>query len=117
MVAAVRHDGSCPSLDFLGALSPSDAAKLYGLFDRYAEFGLIQDGQKFKRLDGDVWEFKARGRDTGLRVTCYRNGSFLVLLTGFPKKEDDTEPREIELAKSVMEEDRRLHKNTPRGRR
>jgi hypothetical protein len=87
---------------------------LYALFNRFADAGLIQDGRKFKRLDGDVWEFKARGRDTGLRVTCYRSGNLLVLLTGFKKKEDDAEPREVSLAKSVMEEDRGLHAVQPR---
>jgi hypothetical protein len=113
VVAAVSKNGRCPTLDFLDGLSRPDAAKLYAMFRRFADTGLIQDGQKFKRLDGDVWEFKARGRDTGLRVTCYRDGRLLILLTGFLKKEDDAPPREVALAARVMGEDRRLHANAP----
>lgn len=115
VVAAVRRNGTCPSLEFLEGLSKSDAAKLYALFKRIADHALIQDGTKFKKLDGDVWEFKARGRDTGLRVTCYLIGRLVVLLTGFTKKENDAAPREVELAKSVMDEDRRLHTGLMRG--
>jgi len=33
----------------------------------------------------------------------------LILLTGFTKKEDEAEPRDVDLAMRVMEEDRRLH--------
>ncbi len=109
VVAAVRRNGTCPSIQFLDGLSPSDSTKLYALFQRYADDARINNGRKFKRLEDNIWEFKARGRDTGLRVTCYRNGDLLILLSGFRKNEDATEPREVSLATSIMEEDQQLH--------
>ena len=113
--AAVRRDRSCPALAFMKDLSVGDKAKLLALFQRLADHGRIEDGQKYKRLDGDVWEFKARGQDTGLRVTCYRNGNVIVLLTGFRKKEDEADPREVALATAVLDEDR-LNTNIKKNR-
>lgn len=112
-----RNDGSCPARDFLEALESADRAKFYSLFQRFADHGLIQDGTKFKRLDGDVWEFKVRGHHIGLRVTCYRNARLCILLTGFQKNEDEAPPREVTLATTVMTEDRGRFPDTGHGRR
>lgn len=103
-------DDECPYTKFIKSLTAKEKAKLLALFRRLADHGLIQDGHKFKKLDGDLWEFKARTPETGLRVTCYRDGDTWILLTGFRKNEDDADPREIKLAKSVMAEDRKLHR-------
>lgn len=111
-------DGCRPAQEFLETLAPSDRAKLLVLFDRIAEHGLIQDGGKFKQLQGDIWEFKARGRDTGLRVTCYRTGLCIVLLTGFKKKEDEAPRSEIKRAERVCRADKnKFERGEMRGRR
>ncbi|MBL8878200.1 MAG: type II toxin-antitoxin system RelE/ParE family toxin [Phycisphaerales bacterium] len=113
--AHVRASAECRVKEFLDSLSAKDRAKLFKLFELMANVGRIQDGTKFKRLDGDVWEFKVRGQDTGLRVTCYRSGNLLILLSGFPKKEDEADPGEVSRAKRLMEEDRLMHSKNQQG--
>lgn len=61
---------------------------------------MIQDGKKFKRLEDDIWEFKDNALQ--LRATCFFSPDRTVYIaTIFHKKEDDTDPREIKIAKQV----------------
>ena len=102
---AVRADGTSPAQQFVEGLVLSDQMKLATLFKRMADHGRIQDGQKFKRLEGEIWEFKIRTKDTGLRVPCFSDGKTWVLTHGFLKKEDAAAPSEISRAHRIRSED------------
>ncbi len=102
---AVRADGTSPAREFVEGLAIPDQMKLARLFKRLADDGQIRDGEKFKRLERDIWEFKIRTRDTGARVPCFADGKAWVLTHGFLKKEDRAPPSEIALAERIRSED------------
>lgn len=57
--AAIRNNGSIPAIDFIKSLSKKDQVKVDALFRRFGDMGLIIDERKFKKLEGDIWEFKS----------------------------------------------------------
>lgn len=50
VVWAVNASGEMPARDFFLSQSDGDRAKLLALFKRLADFGLINDREKFKKL-------------------------------------------------------------------
>lgn len=98
---AACADASSPARDFVEALGASDLAKVLNLFQRLADHGRIENGQKFKRLDGPIWEFKSHQ----IRIPCFQDGSAWVLTHGFIKKSDSAPRAEIDRAHRIRSED------------
>lgn len=98
---AVCADGSSPAREFVAGLSLADQAKILNLFRWLADHGEIKNGQKFKRLDGPIWEFKAHQ----IRIPCFQDGSAWVLTHGFIKKSDRAPRSEIDRAYRIQAED------------
>ena len=86
-IYAVEDGGRCELLDFIAELKASNNAefvKLTALFDVTADYGKINNTQKFKYLTDGIYEFKTYG---GVRVLCFLDGPCIVVLTnGFMKK-------------------------------
>jgi phage-related protein len=99
---ATRRDGTQPARRGWEALNPKAKAYFTRLFTRICEHGKIEDGSKFKRLQGEIWEFKANAHKK--RLTCFMHGKTIYLLHVFKKKEDKTRPQEIELANDIRRE-------------
>jgi len=95
-----RLDGTQPARRGWERLNSKAKDYFTKLFERMCEHGVIQDGSKFKRLEGDVWEFKANNHKK--RITCFMHGRVVFLLSVFKKKEDDTPPHEKDLAQTIM---------------
>jgi hypothetical protein len=80
-------DGSCPSGEFLDALTKSERTKFDVLFERLGDQGRISNPEHFKKLDGTdgLWEFKRHQ----LRIFCfYAPNRIVYLLYGLRKKKD-----------------------------
>ena len=97
---AIRLDGSCPAREFLEGLSDSDESKVANLFRWMADHGEIKNGQKFKRLDGPIWEFKSHQ----IRIPCFQDGTIWVLTHGFRKKSDQAPKSEVARAHDIHSE-------------
>ena len=95
-----ESDGKIPISDFLDELADSERIKLLALMKRAADMGPrnINDGQKFKKLEGSLLEFKA----FQARVPCFYDDRSLVLTHGFSKKQNRTPPDELRRAKRIM---------------
>jgi len=99
--AAIRNNGSIPAIDFIKSLPKKDRVKLEALFRTFGDRGLIRDERKFKKLEGDIWEFKS----FQIRLLCYRTKNRLIILThGFYKKANKTKKSEIEKAIQIRRE-------------
>lgn len=98
---AVDARGQSPALGFVESLLRSDQRKVNTLFQRLADLGKIEDGQKFKRLAGKIWEFKSHQ----IRIPCFQDGQSWVLTHGFIKKQNATAKSEIERALRIQAED------------
>ncbi len=65
-----------------------------------ASQGKIANREKFKQIDGRLFEFKA-GQ---IRMPCFFDKKNRIIVThGFRKKADDIPPSEIRRAKDVLE--------------
>lgn len=95
---AVRPDGSVPAQEHIESLEKSDQNKLIYLFKRFAVSGEFTDRTRFKKLDGDLYEFKSGQQ----RISCYRHGNLWFLLHGFTKKQDNWPKGQLEQAKNLL---------------
>ena len=83
---------------FFDSLDERDQAKLQTLFDMMASQGKIVNREKFKQINGALYEFKA-GQ---LRMPCFFDSKNRIVIThGFRKKADDIPPSEIRRAEGV----------------
>lgn len=99
---AVGANGKQLAEEFLNERSDEDKAKLYALFKRLADRGSIMNNEKFKKLEGRIWEFKSHQ----CRMFCGFVDQRTVLLThGCIKKKDKADPAEISRAKRILDED------------
>ncbi len=81
--AILLQDGSCPAEDFLGSLQERDYKRLLSLLERTAQSGLPRNSQKFKKLEGAIFEFKSY-QD---RLLCFfLPGQVIVATHGVKKK-------------------------------
>lgn len=99
---AVQRDGTSLADDFIQGLSDSDRIKLLALLKRAADMGPmnIHDGEKFKKLEGTIFEFKV----FQIRMPCFYDGRKIILTHGFKKKKDKTPPAEIQRAARIQKE-------------
>lgn len=99
---AIQRDGSSVADEFIEELPVPDRNKLLALLKRAADMGPmnINDGEKFKKLEGAIFEFKV----FQIRMPCFYSGRSIVLTHGFKKKKDRTPPTEIERALRIMKE-------------
>jgi phage-related protein len=94
-VSAITVDGRCYVIEFIEQLELDEQAKLLSLLERTADYGPPRNTEKFKKLGGDIWEFKSYQ----VRILC-----FIIATHGFKKKRDKTPKREIERAERMREE-------------
>jgi hypothetical protein len=99
---AIQRDGTSLADAFIKGLDNSDRLKLLALLKRAADMGPmnIHDGEKFKKLDGTLFEFKV----FQIRMPCFYDGRKVILTHGFTKKKDKTPPAEIERAARIQKE-------------
>jgi phage-related protein len=98
-----ENGGGSPGEVFFDALPNSDKAKMLHLMSMLADNGKIFNREKFKPVEGGLFEFKSHQ----IRMICkFASEQGLVLIThGFQKKRDDIPPAEIIRAKRILRED------------
>jgi phage-related protein len=97
---AICGNGKMPAKEFVEKLNFKERVRLEALLEQMAERGIIKNKQKFKHLQGKVWEFKSGQH----RVLCFQEGRKWILTHGFQKKRDKTPRKEIRRAESIMEQ-------------
>jgi phage-related protein len=98
---AISANGECESKDFLDALGETERAKILKIIKRLANFGVVQNREQFKKVEGEIWEFKEFQR----RILMYYLPNRRIVLThGFIKKGDRIPRSEIERANTIRHE-------------
>lgn len=105
IACAVQRNRGCPARDFLEDLEKSDLATLRKFavtFQHMADAGVIGNKQRFRKVQGIIWEFKY-GQ---YRIVCYQDGRVWVLTHGFIKKCNKCPTKELKRANRIAQEDK-----------
>jgi len=86
--------------EFYDRLSESRKAVFLALFQRMADHGRIHNREKFRKVEGHIYEFKKYQH----RIGCFRERQTWFLTHGFVKKSDRWLPQEIERANRIRTE-------------
>jgi hypothetical protein len=97
---AVRQNGTCPAKDFIDQLSDTDSTKLAAMFDLMAAVGQIKNREKFKKVEGPIFEFKS----FQIRIGCFQHGRVWFLTHGFQKKANRWRRAELDRAETIRSE-------------
>lgn len=105
---ATDANGDMPASEFFASQSETDRAKLQALFQRLADFGRIDNEEKFKNLGAKagkagrgLFEFKS----FQLRFFGdFRPGKQFVVAHGTRKKKDDLSRSDIDTSVRVLAE-------------
>ena len=75
-----------PVEEFIDSMEEEEKIKILALFDLLGnERGRILNGEKFKKLDGDIYEFKS----SQIRLACFTGKGYSYnLIYGFRKKDN-----------------------------
>lgn len=104
-------NGTRPAEEFLnsGVVPEKDLASLKRLFELLSQTGRISNPEKFKKLEGDLWEFKS----FQTRIGTFRHGRTWYLTGGFIKKRDHWPASEIQKANRIrLEQTDRITKSS-----
>ncbi|MBS0198767.1 MAG: type II toxin-antitoxin system RelE/ParE family toxin [Planctomycetes bacterium] len=92
-------NGSYPAKDFLESevVPEKDKASLLRTMQLLSAVGKVTNPEKFKKLEGDLWEFKSYQT----RIGAFQNGNSWYLTSGFVKKKDGWPKSELERADRI----------------
>jgi phage-related protein len=94
-------DGCHLVQEFVDGLSEAEQKKVGALLRRTAENGIPRSSEHFKKLDDDLFEFKAHQ----VRIFCaFRGKSILVLTHGIKKKKDKHDKKDMDRAKQLLKQ-------------
>jgi phage-related protein len=100
-IFAITVHRKCQVSGFIDGLEAAEQKKVVALLQRTADYGPPNNMQKFRKLQGDIWEFKS----FQVRILCaFEDRNIIILTHGFIKKQDKTPPDEIERAKRLLTE-------------
>lgn len=98
--------GNEPVREWLRGLSAMDK-KIIGEDIKTVQFGWPLGMPLVAHLDGDVWEVRVRLDTRIARILFALEGSIMVLLHGFIKKQQKTPKPDLDLAKERLKQLRR----------
>ena len=94
------HDGKrCFAQEYLESLPERDRKKLMALLRRASQYGPRKNKQKFRKLEGDIFEFKSF---QDRLYWFYQPNNTIVLTHGSRKKADRADRAEIDRATDLM---------------
>jgi phage-related protein len=100
-IFALVDNDRCVLEEFMKDLPRPEQVKVLALMERMADYGSPQNDQKFKHLEGPLYELKSYQ----VRIPCFFDGARVVILThGFLKKRDRTPRTEIDRALRMAKE-------------
>lgn len=98
---AIDSRGRMPAADFFDGLPDSKQASFMALFQLFSDKGFIENREHFRKLRGEIWEFKR----SQARMPCFSSECGVVVVThGFVKKQQKTPDVEIERADRIRQE-------------
>lgn len=100
-VRALARGSRCFAEDYLRSLPEKEQQKLFALLDYTAQHGPPTNTEKFKQLEGEIYEFKSLRH----RLLCfYQPGKVIVITHGCRKQRRRVHRDEINRATDLMQE-------------
>lgn len=96
----VKETGRCEADEFLKNLEGEHQVRTYGLIDRIVNHGIPRNTEKYKHLEGKIYEIKPYPQ----RLLCFQDGKDLIVTHCFTKKRQKTPRRQIEKAQRIYEQ-------------
>lgn len=97
-IEAVVRRGACPAREYIDGLGMADRRKILAVLSRAGDHWPIVNTDKFKHLEGDIYEFKAGQH----RLTCFfQPGARVIITHGFRKKTARAPKSEITRAQTI----------------
>ena len=98
---AIRSNDNSESKGFIDSLDTLSKAKIIRIIKRYADFGGIRNSEQFRKVEGNIWEFKS----FQLRILMYNCVPGCIALThGYIKKGKRIPRKQIDRAYKIMHE-------------
>jgi hypothetical protein len=106
-------DGSLLAKEFLdsGQVADCDRVRLYHHFKVMADTGTVTNREYFKKVDGEIWEFKCYQ----VRIPTFQNGRVWFLTHAFIKKGDKWPPAQLQRANRIREDHLTWERNLRRS--
>jgi len=97
-IRALADSHRCWAQEYISTLQPSDRKRLVSLLSRTVDHGPPRNREKFKKLEGEIFEFKSY-QD---RLLCFFDGRNVLIVThGYRKKSNKAPKSEIERAAAL----------------
>lgn len=91
--------GDTPVRDFIFSLEEKTQTKITAILELLKEYGLRVGPPHVKKLTGtELWELRILGQDNIRMLYIAISGKTFLILHGFLKKKQKTDPREIKVA-------------------
>ena len=103
MIAKIQYfissSGDNPIKDFINSLENKQKIKVFHIFKLIIEYGINSIPQHIKKLAGTpLWEIRILGKDNIRILYIIPRKETILLLHGFIKKTQRTNPKEINIA-------------------
>lgn len=95
----ISSSGVNPVKDFINSLEYKQKIKIFHIFKLIIEYGINSIPQHIKKLSGTpLWEIRILGKDNIRILYIISRRETVLLLYGFIKKTQKTNPKEISIA-------------------
>lgn len=95
----ISSSGVNPIKDFINSLEYKQKIKIFHIFKLVIEYGINSVPQHIKKLSGtSLWEIRILGKDNIRILYIIPQRKTVLLLHGFIKKTQKTNPKEINIA-------------------
>ena len=99
--------GDSPVKEFIDSLELRAQAKVYDAINLLRDFGIRLGLPHVKKVTGtEMWELRILGADSIRVVYIAITGKTFLILHGFKKKKDKTQPKEIKIAEERLTDHR-----------
>ena len=97
-IRALADSHRCRAQEYINDLQPADQDRIESLLERTADHGPPKNEEKFKKLEGKLFEFKSY-QD---RLPCFFHGPGVLIVThGYRKKSNKAPKSEIRRAAAL----------------
>lgn len=100
-----KSSGKIPVLDYIDDLSEKDQAKVAACLESIRDLGFDSPRVEFRQIEGKLWEIKIKLSSGGHRIFYVSLAKKkMVLLHAYKKQSQKAPTKEIEIAKTRMQE-------------
>src|SRR3989339_632905 len=103
MITAITYftyqSGANPVKDFINSLETKQKIKVFHILNIIIKYGIKSIPQHIRKLTGmPLWEIRILGKDNVRIIYFFQQKEMIILLHGFIKKSQKTNPNDVNIA-------------------